>query len=164
MRAHVKNTPSCTLRWPLFFLCAHRLIHSKRSKFKIGGSEVLERDIDLELFRACQAWLLLPWNRWGAVKKSTPSGFEIITYCALNEAGSDRRNCFIKATYSGKIEIMRFLNLKNPDLKKYRDDNQETAFSLACWNSNFKRVIFMVNRASLCTIQHNTTVLENCVL
>ena len=62
----------------------------------------------------------------------------------INEAGGHGRNCFHKAASAKNIETMRFLNSRNPDLKNYRDKHQDTALTLACWESDIKTVQFMV--------------------
>ena len=79
----------------------------------------------------------------------------------LNETGINGWNCFHHAAYKGKIEIMRFLNSKNSELKNHRDNTQKTAFNVACF-SNVESVKFLIEEMKININQNNGQFGRNC--
>ena len=59
------------------------------------------------------------------------------------------RNYFFYATSEQKIEVMRFLHSKNPELKNYRDEYQDTALTYACRYLNLKTVKILIEEMKM---------------
>ena len=59
------------------------------------------------------------------------------------------QNCFLVAAYRGEIEIMRYLNSKNSELKKKRDSSRNTALTLASTNADLETVKFLVEEMKM---------------
>merc|ERR1712038_1589829 len=84
-----------------------------------------------------------------------PHGVEAIQYLIeelemnVNETGLFGRNCFLQAAEGGKIETMRYLNLVNPELKNDRDDDENTALSLAASHADLETVEFLVEEMEI---------------
>ena len=85
----------------------------------------------------------------------------------LNVIGAYGRNCFQSAmfntNFNRKIEIMRYLDSKDPDLKNVRDEQHDTALNMACGFSDLETVKFLIEeiQIDICQTGYNG---RNCFL
>jgi ankyrin repeat protein len=67
----------------------------------------------------------------------------------ISAVGFNGRNSFLRAASRGKIETLRYLNSKDPNLKHARDDNRDTALTLASQFANTETVQVLVEDMGL---------------
>merc|ERR1712154_200860 len=65
------------------------------------------------------------------------------------ETGFNGRNCFLLAASGARIETMKYLNSKFPDLKNGKDDNQHTALTLAAELADKNTVQFIIEQLEM---------------
>ena len=69
------------------------------------------------------------------------------------ETGFQGRNCFLEAAYGGKIETLKYLNLKYPELKNERDDLGRTALTLAAKFADKDTVQYLIQEVRMSTTE-----------
>ena len=67
----------------------------------------------------------------------------------INEIDLRGRNCFLIAAERGKIKIMRYLNFRNSELKNSKDNDYETALTLAVRFADFETVKFLIEEIEI---------------
>ena len=67
----------------------------------------------------------------------------------LNQTGPFGRNCFLSAAAGGKIEIMKYLNFQNSNLKTSKDWHNNTALSLALLGTKWNTIQFLLTELKL---------------
>ena len=62
----------------------------------------------------------------------------------VRETGENGRNCFLSATEGGKIDMMRYLHSLDDTLCRARDENNDTALTLAGYYGSKESVEYLV--------------------